>query len=424
MKAINIIDTSLDTVGDQVQDILEGNIGDFSSDESTSDSSQEKFPSDLSMNHQPLRTNEHTLSYNDEEAEEEEEDNEEGDNNDWIVDKIYNISKECYAFKHNTLRSQANPSTLSDIKIMAMNDIYLFSNEPNNSITKYFLHGMHKLIMAELKCNKNLPEMPDKASVWCTEISNDPPTDWISAITKASGLLSDAITSKNIVDIHTAHTLVQTLPMFVSRSPLSTVEDTYVQQILSPILQSIFNSDERFEIQWANAELTSSGSKTYKPDFTLFSRIINVKCVLLVSEFKPTKCNSAVESDLVKLGRQMRSTYNDLVNNRLGNPIVCGIRSEGTRLTTYCMDMPSPNMYRMTKLSEISLHENIEQYILLPKIIIKLLQLKNIAVETVSEAESSILFAAKTTHRRLATPPLSWLSYDSHTLSRKSKKST
>ncbi|KAI7847865.1 hypothetical protein BDC45DRAFT_524893 [Circinella umbellata] len=62
----------------------------------------------------------------------------------------------------------------------------------------------------------------------------------------------------------------------------------------------------------------------------------------------------------------MRSTYNDLVNNRLGNPVVCGIGSEGTRLATYYMDMPSPNMYRMTKLSEISLYGNIEQFIVLP----------------------------------------------------------
>jgi hypothetical protein len=53
-----------------------------------------------------------------------------------------------------------------------MNDIYLFANEPNNSITKYFLHEMHKLIMDELKYNENMPEMPDKAFGWCVEISS------------------------------------------------------------------------------------------------------------------------------------------------------------------------------------------------------------------------------------------------------------
>ncbi len=51
-------------------------------------------------------------------------------------------------------------------------------------------------------------------------------------------------------------------------------------------------------------------------------------------------------------------------------------RSEGTRLTTYIMDMPSPNIYRMTKLAEISMYENVEQFISVPNIIMKLLQLK------------------------------------------------
>ncbi|KAI7847863.1 hypothetical protein BDC45DRAFT_541519 [Circinella umbellata] len=118
MKAIDIIDTSLDVVGDQVQDVLEG---DYSLDKSTSDSSQEKFPSDLSIDHHPLRTNEYILSYNNEEVgeEEAEKDNEEQENSDWIIDGIYNISQECYKFKNNILRSQGNPSTLSDIKILA-----------------------------------------------------------------------------------------------------------------------------------------------------------------------------------------------------------------------------------------------------------------------------------------------------------------
>jgi hypothetical protein len=53
-----------------------------------------------------------------------------------------------------------------------MNDVFLFANEPNNSITKYFLHEMHKLIMDELKYNENMPEMSDKAFGWCAEISN------------------------------------------------------------------------------------------------------------------------------------------------------------------------------------------------------------------------------------------------------------
>jgi hypothetical protein len=105
-------------------------MGDNSSDESTSDSSHEKLPSDVSMDHHPLRTNEYTLSYKNEEQKEEE-GNEEEEDSDWIVDNF--ISKECYLFKNNTLRSQANPSTLSDIKIL-----YVKKNE-KSTLAEYRL---------------------------------------------------------------------------------------------------------------------------------------------------------------------------------------------------------------------------------------------------------------------------------------------
>jgi hypothetical protein len=45
-----------------------------------------------------------------------------------------------------------------------------------------------------------------------------------------------------------------------------------------------------------------------------------------------------------------------------------------------------------------------------------------IAVEALSKAESFITSAFKTGNRSVARPPLSRLSYDSHTLSRKNKK--
>jgi hypothetical protein len=77
------------------------------------------------MKHHPLRTNEYTLSYNNEEVEEDEEegteegDDEDEENSDWIVGGgIYNISRECYAIKNSALLSQANPSSLSDIEIL------------------------------------------------------------------------------------------------------------------------------------------------------------------------------------------------------------------------------------------------------------------------------------------------------------------
>lgn len=65
------------------------------------------------------------------------------------------------------------------------------------------------------------------------------------------------------------------------------------------------------DIHRANGALNEDSA--YKPDFEGFGRIINIRCIVLVAEFKPKSRNSAVESDFIELGKQMKTLYNDLV---------------------------------------------------------------------------------------------------------------
>lgn len=44
-----------------------------------------------------------------------------------------------------------------------------------------------------------------------------------------------------------------------------------------------------------------SDNSTFKPDFQILDRFINIKCIVIAAEFKRTSRNSAIESDLVKL---------------------------------------------------------------------------------------------------------------------------
>lgn len=124
----------------------------------------------------------------------------------------------------------------------------------------------------------------------------------------------------------------------------------------------------------ANAPL-NEGS-VYKPDFQVFSRVINFKCIVIVAEFKHKSHNSSVESDLVKLGKEMKLVYNDLIKKRIPEPTVCGLLCQGKYLSTFSMDMPSPFTYRMVKLSKVTLCRNIQELHLLPTFISKLIQVK------------------------------------------------
>ncbi|KAL4208679.1 hypothetical protein AB4K20DRAFT_1912026 [Rhizopus microsporus] len=83
------------------------------------------------------------------------------------------------------------------------------------------------------------------------------------------------------------------------------------------------------------------------------SRCINTRCIVIVAEFKYKSCNSVVESGFIKLGKQMKIMYNDLVEKRV--PTVCELLCQSENLNTCVMDMPSTHTHRMVKLSKVTL---------------------------------------------------------------------
>lgn len=123
----------------------------------------------------------------------------------------------------------------------------------------------------------------------------------------------------------------------------------------------------------ANGKLQKDSE--FKPDFVVYSISINVKCILVLGEFKKSNY-SAIESDRVKLGKQMRTIYNELVLYRVPNPIVCGIICQGDDIITYYMDMVSPKLYRMVRVSKVKLFRNVEELYFLPHIVSSIVQLK------------------------------------------------
>lgn len=129
-------------------------------------------------------------------------------------------------------------------------------------------------------------------------------------------------------------------------------------------------------IHFYRANSALNKDSVFKPGFRVFSHIINIRCIVIVAEFKHKSHNLAVESDLIKLGKQMKLVFNDLVEKRVPKPTVCGLLCQGENLNAYVMDMPSPYTYLMVKLSKVTLCRNIEELNLLPAFISKLVQVK------------------------------------------------
>ena len=141
----------------------------------------------------------------------------------------------------------------------------------------------------------------------------------------------------------------------------------------------------------------------------------------MVAEFKPIEKNSSVESDLLKLSKQMKEALNKLIINGVIELKVCGILCEGEDVKTYVLDLPSPKLYRIINVSTGKLFKKLGQISLLPNLINHVLCLKEVALETATKIEAASLYCHNNLKRPAANPPVNWLSSGNVALSRISK---
>ncbi|KAG0173133.1 hypothetical protein DFQ30_008805 [Apophysomyces sp. BC1015] len=310
-----------------------------------------------------------------------------------IVDQ--NISHRCYAIKSLSIQLQHKATNMGDLRLLALNDIYLIGNDLDNSITKYFEQKLRRAVLASIDFDMYMPPAPEESQRWCFDVAQQPPTDFVSAVSFAHN--------------------VWYLPLFHAQPPPCNIEDSYVHHYLAPIFQSVFASNSHFKVNWANTQIVNDH---YKPDLLVSATCGSFPLAIVVGEFKSPLYNSnQTESDQVKLGKEMRSMINDLVVKGTPDPAVCGVLVQGFDMSTFVMDLPSPKLYRLVKLSNLTMFKTLDQICNLPLITTRLVQLANIASNTVSKAEAAIL----SDHNRPRSQ-LGWISQERYSLTRKPPK--
>lgn len=76
----------------------------------------------------------------------------------------------------------ANPAQISDIRILVLNDIYIFDKNSAFSVTKYFLDAIHTALKPILFFETYIPTKGLNCYDWCLEIEAYPPVDWFSSL--------------------------------------------------------------------------------------------------------------------------------------------------------------------------------------------------------------------------------------------------
>lgn len=121
------------------------------------------------------------------------------------------------------------------------------------------------------------------------------------------------------------------------------------------------------------------GSSQYKPDFVVFLQHSKDRYDIGVPEIKPpsnSSSNNNGESDKVKIGKEMAWMLNLLVREGVEEPVVSGILVKGLTMMTYKLDLSHHQIYRLIKLSSITLFENLQGISVLPAIVRNIMQIK------------------------------------------------
>lgn len=121
--------------------------------------------------------------------------------NTWVTADGTNFAELCYQLKTNTLKLRNPVEQLSDLRRLALYDIYLFDKTQATSVTKDWTIDTHRQAMATISTFD--PEKPLNSTRWCVDFSLTKYDDWMTPLGIAATYLVEAISSNNMIDIHT-----------------------------------------------------------------------------------------------------------------------------------------------------------------------------------------------------------------------------
>ncbi|KAI7880801.1 uncharacterized protein EV154DRAFT_450611 [Mucor mucedo] len=344
-------------------------------------------------------------------------------------------------FRHRSVElSKIDVNQISDLRLLSLDFIYLFSEEIDKSVTKYLGTEGHLSHVPEFACDR--PKDIDPVTFnWCMKLANfrfnDNNNKWMELQKTTIAMLNEAITNydKPVVQVanllHTVsvpifpstsghcHTDTQAFFNFNCRAPRllinpneSKVEDTHIHNFVSYIIKLVFGIEDILKHEWANGRLHSEKTGKFKPDYVAYVRTRSTRHDLTIAEVKPTESSSRKPpSDLVKLGQQMKLMLNNLVSYKIPNPVVCGILVEGKKCSLYKMDIVGPAFYRMVHVVSFSLCTNKSEVSLIPNMFMWMSCLKDITIETAKQIEQTEIARAKGKGKRKLDDfiPESWV---------------
>ncbi|RCH90099.1 hypothetical protein CU098_006699, partial [Rhizopus stolonifer] len=328
------------------------------------------------------------------------------------------MMKELRGFRRRSIElTKSDVNQVSDLRLLSLDCIYLFSENIEKSVTKYLRTEAH-LSSLPLFSSGKPNDIDPIVFKWCMQLTNftfeDNSNKWMEVQKATIAILGEAITKYDKAVVQIANLLHTVAPRLLINSNKSNVEDTHIHNFVSYIIKLVFGIEDILNHQWANGRLNQVDQKgKFKPDYIAYVKTRSIRHDFTIAEVKPTDASSGKPpSDLVKLGQQMKVMLNNLISYKIPSSAVCGILVEGKNCSLYKMDIIGQSFYRMVHVTSFPLCTTPSELCLIPNMFLWMTYLKfykDITIDTAKQVEKSELTRAKGKRKLGDVVPESWV---------------
>ncbi|CAG8611478.1 360_t:CDS:10, partial [Paraglomus occultum] len=270
----------------------------------------------------------------------------------WFVNEV-NVSALFFEYRKLSIKKASTDSMETPSEMLAINNIFLLEDSGDHNIDQQLRDD----IFDQMRQEYLLEELSNDSLLKCNEMAKVARTNFkeCKAILRRWRRASDE--DETILDVF--HNILGHYTTSFSVENFN--EDTFVHEVLQPIISPFFQNTDVVTCEWANGTFGASSERKRKfdpflqgrkADFSVYVSNGYHRQPLLVSEVKPPRnSRSSRRDDLLKLGNEMKDAIDKIIHNGVEEDVaICGLLVEGCRCTLFVMDLRYHAVYRMFQL--------------------------------------------------------------------------
>ncbi|ORY98245.1 hypothetical protein BCR43DRAFT_457584 [Syncephalastrum racemosum] len=271
----------------------------------------------------------------------------------------------------------AEQGKTSDLCLLSLSNIFFMSPIWASSCFQQCPETYHTAVKAQSNPKTGRHLLPLQARRWCGELDafmsleDDLPLARMREMCHAfSSAVRGVAKTDGLCVMSTLLTrIIETFDNWTAETLLD--ESCFIDQHLTPIIKTVFS--RHFNLNSRHGQTRIAGSNLpLKADFAVYYPAPDDDIYDLVPfEIKsPNNLSDAeAESDLVKLGKEMKAALDRLVDLGLTNPVVGGVLVNGYAVSIFTMQLAAEGVYLMSTLVDFHLLRRPTDIMLLPRIV-------------------------------------------------------